>query len=129
MKFMADDDRLTITMEGWEVVWCLRRKLVIPRAKMTSLEWLPQFTNTRGPLFRVGTGLPGVIYAGSFRGKEGWNFLHLRQVNGWPLFNGGRITAPNVLEIATTDYPYVRILVTCRADIGASLVNWWRVPQ
>lgn len=125
MKFTADDDKLTITLEGWEVVWALRRTLVIPRAKMTSLEWLPQFTNTHGRLFRVGTGLPGVIYAGSFKGAEGWNFLYLRQVNGWPLFNNGRITAPNVLEIATTDYPYVRILVTCRPDIGASLANWW----
>lgn len=126
MKFLADDDKLTITLGGWEMVWALRRKLVIPRASIVSLEWKPQFVNERGRLFRVGTGLPGVLYAGSFKGSEGWNFLLLRQANGWPLFNGGRITAPNVLEIGTTDYPYVRILVTCREDIGISLVNWWK---
>ncbi|HET8709541.1 MAG TPA: hypothetical protein VFL85_04670 [Candidatus Saccharimonadales bacterium] len=126
MKFQADDDKLTITLEGREVVWALKRKLVIPRAKMTSLTWQPQFLNTRGRLFRVGTGAPGILYAGSFRGTDGWHFLYLRQPKGWPMFNNGRISAPNVLEINTENYPYTRIIVSCREDIGASLTNWWQ---
>lgn len=126
MKFLADDDKLTITLQGWEMVCALKRKLVIPRSAMTSLEWKQQFVNERGRLFRVGTGFPGLLYAGSFKGVDGWHFLYLRQASGWPLLANGRFSAPNVLEITTIDYPYVRILVTCREDIGADLVNWWR---
>lgn len=125
MKFKADDDKLTITLQGWEMIWALKRKLVIPRSAMADLEWKRQFINEQGRLFRVGTGMPGLLYAGSFKGVGGWHFLYLKQASGWPLLDSGRFSAPNVLEITTLDYPYVRILVSCREDIGASLTNWY----
>lgn len=39
MKFVAEDVSLTIKLEGWERIWSLRQQIVIPRHKITELDW------------------------------------------------------------------------------------------
>ena len=47
MQFIAEDDTLTIKLTGWEVFFGLKRKLVIPRGSITSVEWQEDFTSDR----------------------------------------------------------------------------------
>lgn len=127
MKFLAEDDTVTITFEGWEIIWCLRRKLVIPRAAITSLTWTPEFMYTGERFFRLGgTGAPGLLYAGNFRSSSGWYFLFVRRPKGRNWLTGGGFRAPEILDITTQDYKYERLMLSCQPDIGASLMNWFR---
>jgi hypothetical protein len=127
MKFLAEDDRLIITLEGWEVVWSLRRTLVIPRTAIVSLAWTPEFTYTGERFFRLGgTGAPGMLYAGNFRGGSGWYFLFVRRPKGRNWLTGGSFKAPDILDITTQGYTYGRLLLSCRPDIGVSLMNWFK---
>lgn len=127
MKFFAEDDRLIITFQGWEVLWALRRTLVIPRDCISDIEWSPQYTYPDWLVRVGGTGAPGILYAGNFRSSNnGWYFLFLRQPRGWewPFRKG--ITAQNVLVITAHDYRYKQLLFTATPEIGASLTNWYR---
>lgn len=126
MKFKADDDKLTITFDLGEMVWALRRRLIIPRSSITSMDWTPQFNYEGQRFFRIGgTNLPGLLYAGNFYSAAGWYFLYLVRPRSRSLMAGGIFSAPNVLDIATQDFRYKRIMLTCREDIGVSLINWW----
>lgn len=124
MMFLAEDDRLVITMEGWEIVWALRRRLIIPKSSIQTVQWTPQLSYP-GRLLRIGgTGWPGVLYAGNWRGNGMWHFLYLRQPHGWGWSRTGAITAANVLTITTRDFLYQQILITCAPTIGQQLVRW-----
>lgn len=126
MRFVAEDDALIIKLQGAEVLWGLRRKIVIPRDKITSLAWTPQFSYEGERFFRLGgTGAPGLLYAGNFRSAEGWYFLYVQKPKGPNWLTGGTFTAPDILDIGTQDFKYKRIMLSCRPDIGASLINWW----
>ena len=125
MKFIAEDDALTVKFQGTEVLLGLKRQLVIPRASITSLDWQPQFT-FRGKLWRVaGAGLPGLLYAGHFRAAGDLYYLYLYQPVGVGWVNGA-VRAQNVLVITTQGYHYKQIFLTCNPDVGAGLLNWWQ---
>jgi hypothetical protein len=124
MKFLAEDDQLVITLEGWEAIWSLRRRLVIPKSAIQAIQWTPQLSYP-GRLWRIGgTGLPGVLYAGNWRGNGMWHFLYLARPHGWGWSPSGTITAENVLTITTRDFAYQQILLTCEPAIGQQLVRW-----
>lgn len=126
MKFFADDEQLVITLEGTEMLWGLKHKLVLSRQKIIDLVWTPEF-NTSDLLLRIGgSNVPGLLLAGNFRdvtSKETL-FLYLRRPKGYTLTRTVHDT--NVLRITLRDYLYAEIIVTCDADIGASLMNWYR---
>jgi len=125
MKFIAEDDTLTIKLEGAEMVWSLKRKLVLPREKMVGLTWTPEF-NYRDLMVRIGgTSAPRLLYAGHFRDLDTKEtlFLYLRRPKGIPELRS--VTDANVLSVTMHDYPYAKILVTCQPDIGVSLMNWF----
>jgi hypothetical protein len=128
MKFLAEDDKLTVSFEGLEIFWAFRRRLVIPRAAITSLNWMPQFSYQGNRFFRLGgVGLPGLLYAGNFRAVGGdWYFLYVSRPRGIHWLSGGPFTALNTLDIVTQDYRYGRIMISCRPDIGAGLMNWFK---
>lgn len=124
MKFVAEDASLTIKLEGWERIWSLRQQIVIPRDKIISLNWSEQFATPERELRMGGTGLPRVLYAGSWRGNGRWYFLYLHHPQGYPL--AGNLRAENVLALTLEDYPYAEIWLTCKPDIGEQLAIWWR---
>jgi len=126
MKFVADDDTLTIRLEGMEMLWGLKRKLVLPRSKIVDLLWEPEF-NYGDLLLRIGgTGAPRLLYAGHFRDTDTKEtlFLFLKRPKGLPFTR--TISDANVLVVTMRDYPYAKVMVSCQPDIGASLMNWFK---
>jgi len=125
MKFMPNDDSLTIEFQGGEMLLALKRRLVIPRENIVDLKWLPEY-DYQGMLLRIGgTGMPKVLYAGRFfdvRTKERL-FLYVRRPESFKF--SGSVAGANMLVIKTNDFPYAEVLLTCEPDIGASLMNWW----
>lgn len=124
MKLIAEDNQLTIELEGLEILASLRHKIVIPKDKITSLVWQPLFSTRERELRLGGTGLPGVLYAGNWRGGNDWYFLYIKKPKGYPL--AGNLAAENILTLELTDYKYREIWLTCQPDIGESLMAWWR---
>lgn len=126
MKFVAEQNSLTITLEGWEVVLGLKRKLIIPRASITSLTWQQEFVH-RGSLFRVfGSGFPGVLYAGYFRANGKRAYLYVRRPRGMSWVADGIVTMPKSLVITTENYYYPLTVITSSPEIGTRLEEWFR---
>lgn len=126
MKFIAEDDALTIKLQGMEMFFGLKRKLILPRAKIVDLNWTPEY-NFNDLMLRVGgTGAPRIMYAGHFRDVDTKEniFLYLRLPKGLPI--NRTMSDANVLVVTMRDFSYGKIFVSCRPDIGASLMNWWR---
>lgn len=126
MKFLAEDDALTITFEGSEMLLAAKRKLVLPKKDIASLEWTAEFRDPDRVIRLVGAGIPGILYAGRFRDlKSGQNlFLYLSRPKGLDVVNG--IGGENVLIVTMNHYRYHQIIVNCRPDIGKPLIGWWR---
>lgn len=125
MKFIADEDALTIKLQGIEIALGLKRRLVIPRVAITSLEWHEEYVFAPR-VWRVGgAGIPGVIFAGHFRGGGEKFYMYLQNPRGWN-WTGAGIISRNTLVITTQEFPYKQVLLSCQPDIGASLINWWQ---
>src|SRR5437870_1740594 len=80
MRFHMEDDSLTVIFEGGEQFWALKRRLVVPKADISHAEWLEGELLPRHELgwHAGGTGIPGVLYAGRFEGRDGLNFVYLQ---------------------------------------------------
>jgi hypothetical protein len=127
MKFITDDQQLTIILEGWEVLWGFRRKLIVPKTAIASLSWQADYKFT-GSLFRVGgTGFPGVLYAGYFRANGQRAYLYMKKPRGMSWTAYGTITAPNILEIKTQGFKYPLVLLSCSPEQGSLLTDWARI--
>jgi hypothetical protein len=123
MKFVIDDDILTIKFEGLEQVWAFKRRLIVPRIKIERAVWQPGVVLPRGELgLRVGgTGLPSVLYAGRFAGRDGLNFVYLKR----PQYDHG-VKLANALTLEMRDYRYQRIILTIDDPAMATdLIAWW----
>jgi hypothetical protein len=123
MRFRIDDDRLTITLEGIEVFWTLKRKLVVPRSHVVQAVWTEDFVISRGELgFRFGSVIPGYLFAGTFVGAtHGRSFLYMEHARGLLQHIG----APHILQLQLRDQPYDRILVTVDdAAMADQIVAW-----
>lgn len=126
MKFLAEADNLTVTFEGWEVVWSLKRKLVIPRSQIVDLQWLPE-TTLAGRLWRIGgADLPRLLWAGRFIGGGKRYFLYLLRPQGLSWARGA-LQLQHTLSITLQDNFYQQVLLTCDPDTGASLMNWFEI--
>jgi hypothetical protein len=125
MKFILEEEQLVIELEGVEKFFGLKNRLNIPEEKITGLEWHSEMTYDERIWRVAGTGIPGVLYAGHFRGHGDWYYLYLHQPHGISWVDGA-IIAQNTLVITTIDFPYRQILVTCLPEIGEQLVRWWR---
>lgn len=124
MKFIAEDDLLTVKLQGMEMLLGFKRRLVIPRGDIINLEYQPDFV-FRGKLWRMaGSGIPGVLYAGHFRADGSNYYLYLLRPVGVGWVNGV-VQAQSVLVITTQDYAYRQVLLTCDPDIAAGLLDWW----
>lgn len=127
MKFTTSPTDLTITLEGWEQLWGLKKHLVIPKTAIVSLDYQADYT-FRGSLFRVvGTSMPWVLYAGYFRANGRRAYLYMKKPRGLSWTADGTITAPDVLEIKTTGYKYPLVLLSCSPEQGRLLADWARI--
>ena len=124
MKLQLSEDALTITLEGWERLWALRRRLIIPRAKIVHAEWHGEPFEIHAGLRLAGTGLPGVLAAGTFYGQGMKQFLYLRRPKGWR-----RATAANVLVLDLHDMFYHRVLVSCAQADATRIGAWAKAPR
>ena len=125
MKFIVQDNSLVLKLQRSEQFFGFKRRLVIPRENITSLEWHGLYTFTDRIWRAWGTGMPGLLYAGHFRGGGERYFLYLHKPHGVSWVQGS-IVSQNTLVITTHDYPYKQVLVTCPPDKGIELVSWWR---
>jgi hypothetical protein len=125
MKFLAEDDGLTITFEGAEMFWALKRKLVIPRSQIVGLSWENGYVLPQRMLRLLGTDLPGVLWAGRFVGGGQRSFLYVNRPVG-VTWGRNPQPMPNVLVLNLRDNRYDQIIVTCQPDIGSQLADWWR---
>lgn len=127
MRFLAEDDSLTITFEGGEVFWALKRKLVIARSQLTDLSWQPGYVLPQRMLRVIGTDIPGLLWAGRFVGGGQRDFLYVQRPTG---VTWSRNPQPmkSVLVLTLRDNRFDQVIVSCRPDIGEQLVTWWRNP-
>jgi hypothetical protein len=82
MKLQLSEDVLTIVLEGWERLWALRRRVIVPRAKIVHAEWHGEAFEIHAALRLFGTAVAGVIAAGTFYGQGMKQFLYLRRPRG-----------------------------------------------
>jgi hypothetical protein len=129
MRFIAEDDRLVIKLEGFEMLWGLKYKLVLPRAKMVDLVWVPEL-DTDDLMLRIGgTYVPKVLLAGHFRDMKSNEtlYLYLRRPEGFMLSR--MLRDANVLSVTMRDHPYAKVIVNCDPEMGASLMNWFSLSK
>jgi hypothetical protein len=124
MKFHIEAGELTVRMEGGEALWALKRTLVVPRSAIRTADWHETFRVPRSHLgLRIGTMLPGVLFAGTFIARGIRTFLFMQQPRG--LF--GDIEAAHILELTLRDTTYNRMLLTVDdADMAEKIVRWAR---
>lgn len=123
MKFIAENDELIIELQGAEILFGFKRKLVIPRMNIASLDWYPEFHLQQHVWKGVGSGIPGALVAGNYRCGGSRYYLYVRHPKGGLI--SGTISSTDTLVITTRDYPYNQLLFSCQPDIGANLVMWW----
>ena len=119
MKLELSADALTVTLRGWERVWALRRRLIIPRGKIVQAEWHSAPFEIRAWLRLAGTALPGVLAAGTFYGQGMKQFLYVRRQRG-----SRHATVANVLVLDLRDLFYRRVVLSCVEADAARVVAW-----
>ncbi len=78
MKITPMKTMLRVQLEGREQVFALRAKIDIPRKSILSVEWKDVFRDWKTWEVRIpGTGLPGVLFAGSYWTEDGWDFMYV----------------------------------------------------
>jgi hypothetical protein len=123
MKLELNADVLTIAFEGWERMWALRRRLIIPRGKIVHAEWRGEPFVIHAGLRLAGTAVPGVLAAGTFFGQGMKQFLYVRRPQGWR-----RATAANVLVLDLHDMFYARVMLSCLQAEAAGVIGWAKTP-
>ncbi|MGH7238686.1 MAG: hypothetical protein ACREHG_01335 [Candidatus Saccharimonadales bacterium] len=126
MKFIAEDDSLTIKLEGSEIILGLKKKLLLPRKSIADLRWTAEFNDPDMVLRVVGAAIPRLIYAGHFRDLTSNQnlFLYVRKPTGLTIKGG--FGGENVLIITLKNFNYGQVIINCEPLIGKQLVGWWR---
>jgi hypothetical protein len=120
MKISHTATDLLITFEGTERFWAFKKNLIVPKKCIVSIDWSKLFTEF-DEIWRVaGTGAPGMLFAGHFRGKGKWQFLFVRKPKG--LF--WRFRAADVLEIKTRNFIYAKVLLSVDEQTARELIAW-----
>ena len=73
------EKKLVVEMKGWDKLWALKSRLEIPVEHIKAVRTDPEIAKAPHGIRTLGTHLPGVITAGTFR-QEGdsvfWNVHH-----------------------------------------------------
>jgi hypothetical protein len=123
MNFHIEDDTLTIIFEGVEQLWALRRTFIVPKVNIMRAMWQETFTIRRWDLgWRFGTAMPGILFAGTYIGNAGRNFIYLQRPQGF----FGEIKFQNVLVLELRNAGYRRVLITVnKPEIAEQIIAWW----
>jgi hypothetical protein len=119
MKFQIEPNQLTITLEGVEQVWALKRRLQIPHYAIEDVDYLaqtPRMQDYHGYIRIPGATIPWHFLAGSYKhGKlrEFW-YVKMRQPGVLVL----------LLKPQTLNYDKIRI--TCAPEIAQDIADWWQ---
>jgi len=121
MKFTVQESQVTLTFQGMECLWALKRRLQIPRFAISEVRYEPEapvMQDLTGHLRMLGTGLPFAFVAGVFRKGNDREFWYVR------VKQPGMLT----IEIKPDALNYDRIRVTCAEDTARAITDWWRHP-
>jgi hypothetical protein len=124
MRFELNGGELTVTLQGWERMWALRRRLIIPRGDIVHAEWHSEPFELQTSLRLGGTSVPGVLVAGTFYGQGMKQFLYLRRPQGWR-----RVTVANVLVLDLHDMFYHRVVLSCPEADAQRVIAWTRAAR
>lgn len=120
MKIITTPDTLEIRLHGMERVWSLRSWVFVPRSYIQSVTWHPKYIG-KASLWRIaGTGAPGVLYAGYFRGQGHTQFLYVKRPKGLL-----RFSAKNILEVQTKNFRFNRLLLSLTPTQAKRVQKWW----
>jgi len=118
MRFIVQDDKLIIRLEGMERLWALRSRLTIPRPAITLVDYIaerPVLQDFRGYLRIPGTSIPWHFLAGTFWHRDDREFWFVR------MKHDGMLT----LETKPGDYLYRRLRISCAPEIAQDISDWW----
>lgn len=80
---MADvkimDGNLVVTLKGWHKLWALKSAVTAPLAHVAGAEIDPEIASAPRGFRMPGSRVPGLITAGSYRGRSGWDFWDVRR--------------------------------------------------
>ena len=100
VEVMVSPSYVRLELIGWDILWSLKSNLTFPVAGIRNVYADPNATRPDG--FRMpGTGLPGVIQAGTFTGQGHREFWYVH-------FTGRSVV------FGLEDLPYSRIVVDVR---------------
>lgn len=117
MRIETKGQALVILLEGMERLWALKASMCIQVQDIKKLEWHDTTPKLPFALRAPGTGLPRVLYAGSFWRPAGWEFwyLHMRK--------------PGYVVIETGGSPYKTLRVSTDEATAFMVQSWYTTHQ
>lgn len=119
MKFSLEPNQLTITLEGFEQVWALKRRLQIPHFAIESVEYLdqvPTMQDYQGRLRVPRTFFLWKFSAGTYQKGRKREFRYVK------------MQQPGIIAITCKPetLPYDRVQLSCSSEIAQNIVDWWQ---
>jgi hypothetical protein len=118
MRFITHNGELTIRLEGFDQLWALKRRILVPRQAISEVDFIPEqpLMKDYWGYWRLGTAMPWVFLAGTYwrKGEKEFWFMRLRQ--------------PGLLVITFKEgaTEYAKIRVSCSAEIAQDIADWWQ---
>ncbi len=111
MKFILDDQQLTLKLERGEKAWALKKSITVNASDIINVEWVASTVNTwrLNGLRAPGTSLPGIFYAGSFYRKSGWEFWYLKVKKPGHIIITTSLKKYRVLRVSVSESEALRI--------------------
>jgi len=98
-QVFVSDNKLVIEMQGWDKLWALKSRLEIPIEHIKAVRADPEIAKRgRRGIRMLGTYVPGVITAGSFRQDGDRIFWNVHRPE-------------NVIVIELHDEPYAKLII------------------
>lgn len=118
MKYITEQNQLTVQLEGLEKLWALKSRLQIPAYTIADITFVNEGPNTKGRwsfLRFPGARIPGILLAGTYtkRGERDFWYIHGKQK--------GILT----ITFKPETLNYDRALLSCSRDIAEHLAAWW----
>ena len=108
------DDKVILEVEGWDKLWAFRARLEIPLEHIHDARTEhPSTAEILGGLRLLGTGLPGVIKAGTFYQQGKWVF--------WDVHNTDNVV---VIDLVHDHYDKLVIEVADPAGVVGLISSW-----
>ena len=118
MKFQLEPNQLTITLEGAEQLWALKRRLQIPHYAISDVDYLtavPSMQDYQGHIRIPGTSVPWRFLAGSYKRGKAREFWYIKM----------RQPGVLVLTLKPDTLTYARVRITCAPEIAQDIADWW----